>query len=196
MSDGQPRWPVSTVAVLFECLLGVAGLVIIWLGGLHRRHAFIGDLTENLSAIVTGVVASAPLVLAAFAMLASTWGPLQRLRQFVMRHVVPWFRTAGVTDLALVAGAAGVGEELLFRGAIQTGLIDWWGEEQAWLAVLSTALFFGLLHWATTSYAILATIMGLILGVLFVVTGNILVPVTVHALYDFMVLLRLVRMAT
>ncbi len=134
MPDVPPRWPVCSVAVLFECLLGFVGLAIIWLIGLHQRHAFMGNLADNLWAFITGVAASAPMILAAFLLLASSWGPLKRVRLFVLRHVVPWFRAASVTDLALVAWSAGWGEELLFRGAIQTGLADWWGDEQTWLS--------------------------------------------------------------
>ena len=183
------------MAVWFESLLGVLGLFLIWLFNLPAQAPLLGDLPDNLRAVGVGVLATVPLVGAAFGMLASSWRPFVRLRLVVLRYVVPWFRNESLGSLFLVAAAAGLGEELLFRGALQTGLIVWWGESSTWAAVIVSSLLFGVLHWATATYAVLATVMGCILGGLLVATDNILVPVTTHTLYDFFVLARLVQLA-
>ena len=60
-------------------------------------------------------------------------------------------------------------------------------------AVAVTAALFGLAHWITPTYAVLAGIVGAYLGWLLAVSGNSLVPVVAHALYDVVALALLVR---
>jgi len=45
-------------------------------------------------------------------------------------------------------------------------------------------LSFGLAHCLTPAYAVLAAIVGAYLGSLFALTGNPLLPILAHALYD------------
>ena len=78
--------------------------------------------------------------------------------------------------MLLLAGAAGVGEEALFRGVLQPAL----GPYGLWIS----SLLFGVLHALTYTYFLLAALLGLYLGWLFERTDNLLVPVIVHALYD------------
>lgn len=88
-------------------------------------------------------------------------------------------------SLVLVAPA----EELLFRGAIQGRLREFFGP----LAAIATAsIVFGLLH--LTNYtgavapvvagALLITIIGAIFGVLYELTDNLAVPIIVHGVYN------------
>jgi len=81
-----------------------------------------------------------------------------------------------VWQLVLLSAAAGLGEELLFRGVIQ---------EELGLGIASVA--FGLMHDPTRELwplALWAAAVGAILGVLYQVTGNLFVPVLSHTLYD------------
>ena len=81
-----------------------------------------------------------------------------------------------VWQLLLLSAAAGLGEELLFRGVIQ---------EELGLGVAS--VLFGLMHGPTRELwplAIWAAAMGAVLGVLYQVSGNLFVPSLSHALYD------------
>jgi uncharacterized protein len=48
-------------------------------------------------------------------------------------------------------------------------------------------------HWLTMSYAVFATLIGVYLGILFLVTENLLAPIVTHALYDVVALSVLVR---
>jgi membrane protease YdiL (CAAX protease family) len=54
-------------------------------------------------------------------------------------------------------------------------------------------VLFGLLHLVTPTYAVLAALMGGYLGWLYVRTGNLLVAIIVHALYDFFALSYFVK---
>ena len=61
------------------------------------------------------------------------------------------------------------------------------------LGLLAAALLFGLLHSITPAYAILAGLVGLYLGGLWLACGNLLTPIVAHGTYDFLALVYLVR---
>lgn len=84
---------------------------------------------------------------------------------------------------ALVFGLmAGLPEELLFRGAMQPVF-----------GLLLTAIFFGALHAATTTYYVYATIAGLMLGVLAEWRGGLWAPIAAHTVIDMLMFLLLLR---
>jgi len=84
--------------------------------------------------------------------------------------------------LAIALGiAAGLGEEMLFRGVLQYGLMDQMGNVAA---VGLSSIIFGLLHAVTPVYAFLATLASVYFGYLYLDTGNLAVPIITHALYD------------
>jgi membrane protease YdiL (CAAX protease family) len=58
--------------------------------------------------------------------------------------------------------------------------------------VIASALF-GLGHFITPMYALLAGLLGLYLGGLAMIYDNLLLVMVVHALYDFVALVYLVR---
>ena len=60
-------------------------------------------------------------------------------------------------------------------------------------ALLVTSVLFGLVHFVTSTYAVMAGIIGVYLGVISIWSGNLLVPMVVHALYDFVALMYLAR---
>lgn len=88
----------------------------------------------------------------------------------------------------------GPGEELLFRGIIQTRLVDAYGET---LGILVTSFVFALAHIPAyagdgTLFSItVLTLLSLILGWLYEHTDNLVVPVLVHGLYDAVLFLFL-----
>ncbi len=116
--------------------------------------------------------------------------PVRRLVNLVMEQLGPVLASSSAAELALLAILAGTAEEFLFRGVIQVGLAQLLPEGIA-LVVASAA--FGLAHFVTPTYAALAAGAGLYLGAVYLLQGNLLVPIVAHALYDFMALLYLVR---
>lgn len=98
------------------------------------------------------------------------------------RFVAVLFRRTRPGAVVLVSALAGIGEELLFRGVIQAGLVAWLTPASG---IVIASLLFGLAHAVSFSYLVLATLMGLYLGLLYHWTGNLLVPILVHALYDW-----------
>lgn len=85
--------------------------------------------------------------------------------------------------------AAGVGEEMLFRGVLQSSLtyrlIGLTTLAQP-ISIGITSLFFGLLHAVTPLYAVLATLASVYFGWVFIGLGdgNLLIPMVCHAVYD------------
>ncbi len=141
-----------------------------------------------------GVLATVPLLVLLWACVFLPIRPLQDLLRFVEEHLIPWMRNCRLAEMALIAALAGLGEEMLFRGVLQPALADWLGGPAGpWIACAVAALVFGLIHWLTTTYAVLASLIGLYLGWLWLATGNLLVPIAAHALYDFVALVYLVR---
>jgi membrane protease YdiL (CAAX protease family) len=114
-----------------------------------------------------------------------------RLMEAVEDRVAPLFAGASAGHLAAVALLAGLGEEALFRGVVQEALA---GPLPGWAALLLASLIFGALHWVTATYATLAAIVGGYLGLLYLITGNLLAPIVTHVLYDLVALSVLVRM--
>jgi len=185
----------TAIALSFELGLGVLAAVLGWLTG----HAPLETLAgQSARALLTAGLVGTGLALPAFAAVVLMdrfpVGPFRQLRRTVRRDLVPLFRGTGLLGLAAISLAAGFGEELLFRGFFQTALAAWvgppWG---CWSALLAASLAFGCCHWLSTTYAVLATLMGIYLGSMFWLSGSLAAPVAAHAAYDFLVLLYLVR---
>jgi membrane protease YdiL (CAAX protease family) len=138
-----------------------------------------------------GIAATAPLLLGLAWCLRTTLAPIARLVQVAEQRIAPLFAGSGPGALALVALFAGLGEEALFRGVIQPALAM---HLPVWVALAATATLFGLAHWITPTYALLAGIVGAYFGGLLMVSGNLLVPIVAHALYDLVALTLLVRL--
>jgi membrane protease YdiL (CAAX protease family) len=132
-----------------------------------------------------------PLIAGYFVLLALPYENLRRINRFVREMFWQYMGHWKLWQLALLAALAGIGEELLFRGLFQMGLTSIFGEGIVGvvLAVLLTSLVFGLAHAITPTYFVGAFLVSLYLGFLFDYTGNLFVPIAIHALYDFFVIL-------
>jgi membrane protease YdiL (CAAX protease family) len=184
--EGRERRLVVTLAVLVEGgLIGVAWL-FGWLAEQAPLAAFRWDGVDAL----VGVVGTVPPLLLFAACRRWPIGPLAPLDRFLERVVRPLLAPCTLLDLLGISVLAGLGEEMLFRGVLQPVLGRWSGS--AWIGLLGAALLFGVMHAATFTYAVLAAVMGAYLGWLFQRTDNLLTPVIVHGLYDFVVLLHLI----
>jgi membrane protease YdiL (CAAX protease family) len=180
------------LAMVFEGGLIVVALAAGWLlsvDPLDTLRWTPKDVHLHAAALGWGVLAAVPM--AAALLLADRFplGPLSELKQLVERMVLPMFRRAGLAELAAISLLAGVGEEVLFRGLMQTAIAGWIGEPYgAWIALAVVSAVFGLCHALSRTYAVLAALIGAYLGLLFLWTGNLLAPIAAHALYDFFAL--------
>lgn len=186
VSDARQQWLLRLLIVGVEG--GLAALA--WgLGRLLSQPA-LEQFEWSFQGVAVGAGASLPLLGLFVLLMQSNRAPLLRIRQLLDEVLGALFGACSVLDLALISLLAGVGEEMLFRGVLQARLSTWLGLESG-LAISS--LVFGLLHAITPAYAMIATLFGLYLGGLLIATQNLLVPIVAHAVYDFLVLVYLLR---
>lgn len=176
---------ILRVAFLFEGGLFALALGLGWLLG----YPVLFQVDFGWQGLAAGALGTVAPLVGLWWCSWSRWAPLRRLMGEV-EEVVVVFAGCSYFELALIAFLAGLGEEALFRGVFQTALADWLNPWGAW-AVASG--LFGLGHFVTPAYAIVAGLFGLYLGALFLVSGNLLPAIIVHTLYDFFALVYLLR---
>lgn len=171
--------PTQPFAVV---MMGTAlmGLVAVGLSFVLRTP-LAPQIQFNINDLLIGVIATVPLVAFLWWFSNTT---LEKLSSF-RRAQIKFFSQIGFEftppRIAAMAIAAGVCEELLFRGVFQTWLDVYFPIA---FAILLTNILFGLLHMRTWLYALIAGCVGAYLGIIYAITDNLLTPIVVHALYD------------
>ena len=171
-AEAQPLWQLAIVEGVFVL---VAGLII------YLRHS-AGQISFVLPAtaqLAIGVPLGGALgVVISYVALRSVW------RASVIDGVLPLRAvTAAAWSIVVVGILAGVGEELLFRAALQPWIGIWW-----------TSLLFGIAHSGTARlheglslgkvvYLLFAVGAGVMLGLLYGSAG-LLASIAAHASYD------------
>ena len=125
-------------------------------------------------------------------LLNTNWARLRELREQVEWLVREMFPTGSIPQFAMVAPLAGVGEELLFRGVLQTKLGEW---TTPVIGLVLASLLFGVAHALSKLYFVFALVVGLFLGWLTLHYNDLVAPIVAHALYDFLALIYLSRSA-
>jgi len=162
-----------------------------FLMGMATGTAPFATLTVSPGAIIFGFLAMLPM-LALLAGLMTARSPLiSRFREKQLRYFAGLGFRFTPLRIVLMSLGAGIGEELLFRGAIQAHLETLVPSP---LAIVIAASLFGVLHMASTTYMILAGVIGAYLGFIFTMTDNILVPIIAHTVYDVIALAITQRM--
>ncbi len=171
--------------------MGVLAITIGWPLGLNPLDL----VTADWWALLWGCLAAFPMLGALALSDRLPFWPFNDVADVVERLIRPLFARTSIAELAVISALAGIGEELMFRGLIQEGLARWiGGPVGVWIALVVASVLFGLLHPMNWAYVLLAAIMGFLFGGLWIATGNLLVPIVTHALYDFLALIWLVRM--
>jgi len=166
-------------------------IALAFLISLATKISPIETFAVTKEAIFYGLIGLLPLllILLAFEYLNFNW--LKTFRQ----QQVEFFASLGFRftpfRVVLMSLGAGIGEELMFRGTLQSWLAQIFAE-QNWLAapypimlaIIIPSILFGLLHSVNLIYIVIATVVSIYLGVLFVVSGNILAPIITHTIYD------------
>ncbi len=147
-------------------------------------------LRWNIEAAVGGALASLLLLGLFWLTLHDVFRPRAALRTFLEERLRPFTEHASILQLATISILAGIGEEALFRGALQAGLCARFGSGVA-LAVASMA--FGVAHAVCSAYAVVATVIGGFLGLEYLATGSLWTPIVTHASYDFLALVYWLR---
>lgn len=169
------------LALAFELGLGVLAVVLALAFGMR---AWL-ELDWNHAVLPVAVIATVPMTGMIVLVARFRWAWAGNLRRLIDETLAPAFTGMRWWGTGLISLAAGIGEELLFRGVVQTGLSGLAGPATA---LVVTALLFGLAHALTPAYFVLTSLAGLYLGGLYLATGNLLVPILVHFLYDWIAL--------
>ncbi|MHB8898802.1 MAG: CPBP family intramembrane glutamic endopeptidase, partial [Thermoguttaceae bacterium] len=178
------------IAVLVEGGLALLAIALGWLLGVNPLHLVAADGRAAL----WGCLAALPMLAALLLCERLRFWPFSDVSQVVDRLVRPLFAGMTVAELAIISALAGIGEELLFRGLVQEGLSRWIDTPLGpWIALLVASALFGLLHPMSGAYILLAAVMGLLLGGLWLASDNLLTPIVAHAVYDFAGLVWLVK---
>jgi len=206
-SGGPEHFPPSPhfalVAAIFEGGLAVIAVGLGWLLDVDP----MATLRFAWEHVGWALAATLPPLGLLWVCLICPWRPFRRLSRVVDEFMLPLVARCSLAELAVISTLAGLGEEMLFRGIVQAGIARWVEKVSfpaAWspptveaigvtAGLAAAAVLFGLAHRITNLYAVLAGLIGLYLGCLWLWTGNLLVPIAVHALYDFLALVYLVK---
>lgn len=179
-SEQPPRSPGLTVraGAAFYGAMAVVAYGIVWVRG-EGPLAWVGSSVSAAWALAGGAGAGIGLALVAYG-LARVWSPAKRLEALLSSALGP----LGGPQILALALCSGLGEELLFRGALQ----PWWG---LWI----TSAVFGLVHGFGTRelrvWTITAFVAGLALGGLADAFGGVLAPAAAHVTVNAIGLYRL-----
>lgn len=168
--------------VLFvEGGLLVIGIALAYFSGLWELFQF----SWTPFAVIAGLVWTIPLVVVYEILDRFPFAGFREIRDFLLNTLGPVLSQMRWFEILWVSILAGLGEEILFRGLIQTQLeVLGWSKPAVWL---TTSLAFGLMHPITVWYVVLTGIAGCYFSFLLDVTGerNLVVPIVTHAAYDF-----------
>ncbi|MFM8342672.1 MAG: lysostaphin resistance A-like protein [Methylomonas sp.] len=175
------------IACYFEAGLAAVAFLVGWLFDINP----FADLYFSEVALVNGIIATLPLLILYFGMQQLPFRGFKNIQKLLQDSLGQSLLNAHWTDLFVLACLAGFGEEALFRGLMQTGFEEAWGAN---LGLIVSGLVFALAHAVTPLYALLALFMSLYLGMSldYGDQRNLLTPMVIHALYDFVAFLAIV----
>lgn len=168
----SPAARLTSMALLTQAILAGAALAGAGLMGASVPWG----LDRPALATATGVSTAALLAAANWWLLRRRTGFWRRIGAAVDEVLVPTFSVLGSWQIVVVSVAAGIGEELFFRGWLQPAF-----------GLTAASVAFGLAHVAGSrmlAFGVWAAGMGVVMGSLALATGGILAPVTAHACYD------------
>jgi len=154
------------------------------------------DPFENIhfseNAVLYGLSGTLPLFIIYLAMEQMPIDAVQKIRKILLETLGPSMHKYNWADLLVLAAIAGISEEILFRGVIQPWIENSWGITAG---LIASSVLFGLVHAVTPLYAVLATGVGIYLGLCldYDTERNLLIPIIIHATYDFLAFLVIMR---
>ncbi len=187
------------LAVGFELGVGLIAMAIgYWLGVDPRESiASWGKWQSHLRSIGLGIVFALPAAALALSIHQLPWAPFKALHAQLDQQLRAMFLSFHWSEWTTLCLAAGVCEELLFRGLIQQGISEsgWFGigVMNGVFAIAVGSLLFGLCHFLSWTYFFFATLFGTYFGLCFVWTGDLLVAMVAHSVYDMIILAWLLR---
>lgn len=154
-------------------------VAIIWVNGLRGENLASqlhpGDIWQIIPGLAIGTVFAA-LVWIAGKRFSATRQIVELLEATLDLNKIKFHHVIIISLLAAIP------EEILFRGAVQVSL-----------GLIVASLIFGALHAITRLYFIYATVAGLLLGVLFLLSGSLWMSIGAHFAIDFVMFMLLLQ---
>lgn len=172
-------------ALMFQGSIGVVGLVAIVVFAIPVDNDGVSP-----GIAVFGGIAGSVATYALIMMLSSLPGLLRDSLETQMEQLHRFACDYSWPALVALSVFAGVGEELLFRGAIQGWLAQHMHDG---IAVAAASVLFGLVHYLSFTYFVLATGLGLVLGTAYALTDSLVLVMVWHGVYDLIALYCLRR---
>jgi membrane protease YdiL (CAAX protease family) len=169
------------LASAFEGSLVLIALGLGWLLSVDP----LAHWAWNGRALAWGLAGTVPLYLLFVVSYRTEHSGLKQIRELLLERLGPYLAACNAVDLLYLGMLAGVTEEILFRGVLQPWFEGNWG----WLGgLVFSNLVFALAHWVTPLYGLLAGLTGAYLGWSMDFSGerNLVVPVLIHGIYDFL----------
>jgi len=162
------------------------GLLLCWLVGPN----LLGNLSLSPMALLQGALWGLLMLAVVVLIIDHPASPFAGLQED-MGQLRTLFQNAKPVDVVFMSVMAGLGEEVLFRGFLLHHGSEWLGIP-AGLALSS--LLFGLVHAISFAYVAFASLLGFALGLLYLWSGTLLVPIVAHGVYDVAALWYLLRL--
>jgi len=172
----------SGFSSLFKLSLGLALISL----ALTFNHSYGWSWKGNLGwwALPLGIVLAAVLFWLPVVLVSHKWLRLPSFYSLVEQlHALT--RDFSWSQILVLSALAGIGEELVFRGFVQSWLTNIVG---VYTAIALSSLIFALLHAMTRYYFFFTLVASLVFGILFHLSQSMLLLVTVHAVYDVVAL--------
>jgi uncharacterized protein len=176
------------LAMLIEGALALLALLLGWALRVPLGDQFGRTFRELGQGTLLGVLAMLPLLAIFWWLIHATWAAARRLREQVEQLILELFPQASIPQMIAVAFAAGIGEELLFRGVIQSLVARW---TTPLLGITVASLIFGMFHAMSPLYFFIATAVGAYFGWIVLIGQDLVPAIVAHVLYDCVALVYL-----
>jgi membrane protease YdiL (CAAX protease family) len=166
----------------------VVAIVLGWVADIDP----FANIIFSETAVFYGIIGTIPLFIFFVVLYQIEVDAFQQVKRTLLETLAPSMHRYHWTDLFVLGAIAGITEEILFRGVVQPWMESSWGMTSG---LIASSIIFGLVHAVTPLYALLATLVGIYLGLAMDYGGerNLLTPIIIHGLYDFLAFLVIVR---
>jgi len=176
---GHSRFRILSMALLVEGGAAGVALALAWYFEIP-----LFPLTDSIAKdILLGTIGALPpfvFFLFSLSEKAQRIPLIGALRKKVITDIKDLFDAMHLSDIIIISLLAGFGEELIFRGVLQTKY-----------GIVAASIVFGLMHSVSFAYVVVTIVMGFYIGIIYNAGGSMLIPIQLHFIYDLAALVYL-----
>jgi len=182
---------IISVTIILE------GLLVIAFAAWAHYTQYPFDILPSISQVFYGIAYCIPLLVLNFVLFgppARNLRSLDSLRKFCNEIIKPLADKFDTVTALAVSIAAGLGEELFFRGLLQQEFTEFFSSSA--LALLLSAVLFSLVHFGAyvknyLAIALIYALIGVYFGVIVLIEESLWPAIIAHASYDFLAIVYL-----